>query len=281
MGWFVFLPDLDIHAVSLPFRQRFTGLPLNQIGVSGADVFAWTSLLQGYKRSARLLMPRNIARSIYTAAIAGGVTVDNYKSLDHAVMKLLTRLDGSRESNTYTYFYYASIDTAAHAHGPTAPEVRREVEVLDAALERLHRGLDGRARIVVSSDHGGIDLGPPQKLILDPEEHLATLLRTPPSAEPRAPIFHLVPGAEAEFEEAFRAHFGEQFALLTTGEALELGLYGPLQPAPAVRERMGDYVGISGRRHALIYGTDKSMVQMIGFHGGLDPDEVRIPLVVA
>jgi hypothetical protein len=44
---------------------------------------------------------------------------------------------------------------------------------------------------------------------------------------------------------------------------------------------MGDYLGIAGDRHALIYGTDQAMVQMVGFHGGLDPDEVRIPLIVA
>jgi hypothetical protein len=281
LGWFVFLPDLDLHVVSLPFRQRFTGLPLNEIGVSGADVFGWPSLLQGYRRHARLLMPRSIARSVYTSAIAGGVTVDTYKSLDQAVMRLLNRLGGDRQEPSYTYFYYPNIDSAAHSHGPSSPQVRAEVHVLDAALERLHAGLDGRARIVVSSDHGGIDLSPAQKLILDPEEHLATLLRTPPSGEPRAPLFHVVPGAEQEFEAAFRARFGEHFALLTADEVIELGLLGPETPAAVARERIGDYLGISGGRHALIYGTDQAMVQMSGFHGGLDPDEMRIPLVVA
>jgi hypothetical protein len=196
-------------------------------------------------------------------------------------MRLLTKLSAPADPGSYTYFYSPHVDTVAHAHGPTSPEVRAEVEVLDGALEKLHAGLDGRARIVVSSDHGGIDLGPAEKLILDPEEHLATLLRTPPSGEPRAPVFHVAAGAEAEFEGAFRRRFGVQFALLTADEVIEMGLLGPLPPGPLVRERMGDYWGISGARHALIYGTDQGMVQMTGFHGGLDPDEVRIPLVVA
>jgi hypothetical protein len=281
LGWFAYLPELDIHAISLPFRQRFSGRPLTELGIRGSDVFAWPALLTGYVRHARLLMPRNIAHSIYTSAIAGGVPVDSYKGLDQAVMRLLTRLDGHREPKSYTYFYYPSIDTAAHAHGPTAPQVRAEVEVLDAALERLHAGLDGRARIIVSSDHGGIDVGVAEKRLLEPQEHLSALLKTPPTGEPRAPIFHVVPGAQAEFAELFRERFGEQFALLTAAEVFDLGLLGPPPLSEAGRSRLGDFMALSAGYDALIYATDVGMTQMVGFHGGLSPEEVRIPLIVA
>ncbi|MGE3984701.1 MAG: alkaline phosphatase family protein, partial [Dehalococcoidia bacterium] len=220
-------------------------------------------------------------RSVYTSAIAGGVTVDGYKSLDQAVMRLLTRLDGQREPRTYTYFYYPHVDTAAHAYGPSAPEVRDAVEVLDAALARLHEGLDGRARIILSSDHGGIDVDGAQKRVLASDEHLATLLRTPPTCEPRAPVFHVLPGAETEFADAFRARFGEHFALLTADEVIELGLLGPVPPSETCRSRLGAFMALSEGRDVLIYDTDTGMTQMIGFHGGLLPDEVRIPLVVA
>ncbi len=281
LGWFVYLPELDLHTISLPFRQRFSGRPLADLDVSGADLFAWPALLSGYEREARLLMPRNIAHSIYTGAIAGGVTVDSYKSLDQAVMRLLTRLDGQRDSKTYTYFYYPHIDTAAHAYGPSAPEVRQAVDLLDAALARLHEGLDGRARIVLSSDHGGIDVAASQKWLLDPDEHLATLLKTPPTCEPRAPIFHVLPGAEEEFADAFRVQYGKHFALLTADEVIQLGLLGPVPPSETCRSRLGDFMALSEGRDVLIYGADTGMTQMIGFHGGLLPDEVRIPLIVA
>jgi hypothetical protein len=281
LGWFVYLSGLDVHTISLPFRQRFSGRPLTELGIRGSDVFAWPSLLGNYARQARLLMPRKLVRSVYTGAIAGGVTVDGYKSLDQAVNRLLTRLDAAREPASYTYFYYPDIDTAAHAYGPSASEVREQVELLDAALERLKAGLAGRARIVVSSDHGGIDVDMAHKWMLDPAEPLAALLRTPPSGEPRAPIFHVVPGVAEEFAATFRARFGEQFALLTAAEVLELGLLGPGPASEVGRARLGDFMALSEGHDVLIYAVDQGMTQMAGFHGGLAPDEVRIPLIVA
>jgi hypothetical protein len=196
-------------------------------------------------------------------------------------MRLLTRLDGRHDPKSYTYFYYPGIDSAAHAFGPSSAAVREEVEILDAALERLSGALDGSARVVVSSDHGGIDVDPAQKRLLDPAEHLATLLRTPPSCEPRAPVFHVVPGAEAEFAESFRARFGDHFALLTTQEVQDLGLLGPRAASAVGRARLGDFMALSAGHDVLIYAADQGMTQMIGFHGGLTPDEIRIPLVVA
>jgi hypothetical protein len=120
-----------------------------------------------------------------------------------------------------------------------------------------------------------------EKRLLDPQEHLSVLLKTPPSGEPRAPTFHVVPGAQDEFAELFRERFGEQFALLSAAEVFDLGLLGPPPFSEAGRSRLGDFMALSAGYDALVYATDVGMTQMIGFHGGLSPEEVRIPLIVA
>src|SRR4029078_6899367 len=110
------------------------------------------------------------------------------------------------------------------------------------------------------------------KRMLDPEEHLATLLRTPPSGEPRAPIFHVVPGTAEEFAATFRARFGEQFALLTAAEVLALGFRGRGPASEVGSSRLGDFMALSEGHDVLIYAIDQGMTQMVGFHGGLAPD---------
>jgi hypothetical protein len=118
-------------------------------------------------------------------------------------------------------------------------------------------------------------------VLLNPQDRVASLLKTPPSGEPRAPIFHVKDGASGEFVAAFRARFGERFALLSADEVLALRLLGPRPPSAVTHARMGDFMAIAGGREALIYAVDQGMIEMAGFHGGLDPDEVRIPLVIA
>ena len=280
LGWFVYLPERDLQTITLPFRERFTGNPLSNLGLSGADLFGWRALLSDYEREVRLLMPRNIVESEYTLSAGGDVPADGYRTLQQAVDLLIERLS-TGTAPTYTYFYYPKVDSAVHSHGPSSAAVRQEVEELNDALEHLKNALDGRARIIVSSDHGGIEVDRSRKVLLDPDDRVSLLLMTPPSGEPRAPFFHVRPGAAGDFAEAFRSEFGEQFALLSAQEVVELKLLGPGEPSPVTYSRMGDYMALSAGGEALIYAVDKGMLEMTGFHGGLEPDEMRIPLIVA
>lgn len=280
LGWFVYLPGRNLHTISLPFRERFSARPLETLGVSGSELFNWQALLPSYRAQTQMLMPTAIVDSAYTASLSEGAARDSYDTLDAAVDLLIRRFSQSRPAS-YTYFYYAKVDSTAHDHGPTSPRTRAAVEVLDSALARLFEGLEGRAHIVVSSDHGGIDIDAAHKLILDQDDRPAAMLKTPPSGEPRAPLFHVRAGEQADFAEAFRAQFGEQFALLSADEVFELELLGPGKPSSTTRSRLGDFLAISAGGEALVYARDKGYQSMIGFHGGLDPREMRIPLIVA
>jgi hypothetical protein len=280
LGWFVYLPEQGVQAVALPFRERFTSMSLEELGITGPDLFPWLSLMPRFKREARLLMPRNIADSLYTRSISGETPADTYGALNAGVEALIARLTAT-EGPTYTYFYYPQIDTTAHSRGPTSAAVHAQVQALDVALQRLKDGLGDTARIVVSADHGGIDVDAERKLLLYPDEPIAGMLRTPPSGEPRAPIFHVHAGAEAEFAANFQQRFGRQFALLSTEQVVELGLLGPVELSAVARARLGNFIALSSGREVLVYATDQGMLEMKGFHGGLDPDEVRIPLIVA
>lgn len=279
-GWFVYLPDLDLQVVSLPFRDRFSTRSAESAGLEPARLFDWQPLLPAYDRKTWMLMPGAISRSAYTRSISGGARIEGFNTLDDAVSQLVRRFAGEPEPS-YTYFYYSKVDSTAHDHGPLAAATHAAALRLDEALALLHSHLKGAARIVVSSDHGGIEVDAARKIVIRPEDRAMAMLRTPPSGEPRAPIFHVRPGGGHDFADAFRAGFGQHFALLSLDEVAELGLLGPGGLSAAARARFGDYLALSAGGEALIYGPDKGYLEMAGFHGGLDPREMRIPLIVA
>jgi hypothetical protein len=103
------------------------------------------------------------------------------------------------------------------------------------------------------------------------------MLDAGPHCEPRAPAFHVKHNMHAAFEAEFRSRFGARFALLTVEEADELRLFGQEAMSPETRLRLGHYVALATGPYTLALTHERPMV---GFHGGLQADEVRVPLVV-
>ena len=83
---------------------------------------------------------------------------------------------------SFTYLYSPMVDTVAHRDGPDAPSVRAAVREVDRELERLAGAVQGRARIVVSADHGFVAVPESAKHIVQPGDALLELLAVPPSA---------------------------------------------------------------------------------------------------
>ncbi len=279
-GWFVYLRDRDLHTIALPFVERFSGTPLDQIGTRSDELFTQPPLWATLQRDTALFMNRRIADSTFTRYVSGGHPVWPYDDLDGAMDAISNRVDTSLVS-TFTYLYYSGVDTAAHLHGPSSNAVAARVKQLDVALGRLAETIAGKARIVVSADHGGYDVRREQKLVVEPADGLSELLLTPPAGEPTAPGFHVRPGRLAEFASRFRAWAGDDFVLLTVDELDDLRLLGPEPLSPATLQRIGDFVALSANGRAVVYGLEPAFMNMKGFHGGLMPLEVQVPLVVA
>jgi hypothetical protein len=148
-------------------------------------------------------------------------------------------------------------------------------------MARLAEGIAGRGRLVISADHGQYDVVAAHKLFLSPMEDLTQLLLTPPSGEPNTPTLHARPGRANDAAAIFRKRFGEQFALLSPDDIESLALMGPGRLSAQTRSRLGDFMGLSSAGEMLIYKPDTGIAAMQGYHGGLTPDEVRIPLIVA
>ena len=73
---------------------------------------------------------------------------------------------------TFCTLYLDVVDHAGHDHGPDAPETAAAVRDVDAAMERLGRGLAARGlrdttNLIIISDHGMVALGAGQTVFLD------------------------------------------------------------------------------------------------------------------
>lgn len=182
---------------------------------------------------------------------------------------------------SYTHVYVPQLDTLCHHCGVRDPRVRELLIELDGQMARLHEALEGRTRILISADHGHVNVGPGKVLLLEEHDPLLDDLLCPPTGDGSVPLFHVKPGRHEHFTREFRSRYGASFALLALDEVEELRLLGPEPLSPLARRRFGDYMGIAPDPTTLHYQCSEKHPSLPGIHSGLRSGEMRIPLIVA
>ena len=238
------------------------------------------SWLPRFKHDAAVLHTRRTSSgSVYSNYLSGGAPQQPYEHLSAAVDAVAARIKHAA-APTYTYLYVPFIDAAEHDHGPYSKPVAKTLDDgRSAASRRLAAQLAGRARIVVSADHGLTHVdrqrsGRNQGRRSAARPAAAAAVRR----AARAARSTCATAAANASSSCSTSGFGDTHALLTIDEVDELRLLGPEPLAPETRRRMGDFMAISATPDAINYKPDEPM---LGYHGGLLPDEMRIPLIVA
>ena len=274
-GWFAFLPDRGLSIVPLRFRERGTETRLD---LSPSEVFAADPVQGGFSRTSRTYLPKTFVRDIFSVWARQGSPGRGYSAPGSAARKLVRHVRRCRRPS-YTHLYLTGVDHRSHRTGWASDAVDREVEEVDAALALIRDGLPSSALLVVTADHGQVIVPQERRFALRQGDPLLDLLLAPPSGEPTTPVFHAREGLEREFRSRFQERFADAFVLLSLDEVEELRLYGPMPLSPEMRRRLGTFVGISPRPTSLEYVEQGAEpLSFTGVHGGLRPDEMRVPL---
>jgi hypothetical protein len=281
-GQWTHLTEIQGTAALLPFAARTGGRLLTHLGVTVEQVFPLPTLLARIPRDVCALFPANLVNGVSSIYFSGGRTRQGYETLHEAADLVVERIR-SAEVPTYTYLYSPRIDAETHWLGLKHHGVQAVVNELNVVVERIARCTSDRARIVVAADHGLIDTPVAARHSFRPSADLFSMLRYGSSGDDRVLYFHLRDGAEERLRKRFKTQYGDRFFLITVAEAEELQLFGPGPIAPAVRDRFGDVVLISAGPDVIEYvltGHVGRRVDLNAFHSGLNPGEMRVPLIV-
>ncbi len=276
-GWWTYLPDPGVTATILPFAGRFSEKSLE---IDPRTAFPAPVMPSRYRRSCFWVAPKTISGSVYSRYSSGDAPHSGYQSMTIAVATIERRI-AAADGPTYTYFYIPFVDKAEHDHGPDAPQVTRAFANVRRRLHLLCETLRGRARIIITADHGQIGVSEEHRHILDRRDALISMLRHPPTCEPRFSAFHVRDGERERFAAAFRERLGERFALLTVDDVSALRLLGPTPLSAETHRRLGDFMAIPRGLDVILYEPKPALRAMKGFHGGLTHEEMRVPLILA
>jgi hypothetical protein len=178
------------------------------------------------------------------------------------------------------YGYHPDLDRCGHESGVDSPAWRDAARDVDRLLDTLAGGLPAGAALLVTADHGQINVPAALRYDMAAVPALQSGV-TAVAGEPRVRYLYTVAGALDDVLAAWRAVLGEHAAVLTREEAIDGGWYGPVPPAHA--SRIGDVVVMCRGRAVVLAGgwEPPTVAGLIAYHGSTTAAEMTVPLLVA
>ena len=178
------------------------------------------------------------------------------------------------------YGYLPELDLTGHVRGIDSASWRAQLVQIDRLVEQLVEGLPGDAALLVTADHGILDVPPETRLDLDDDQpDLDDGVRLL-AGDPRARYVHAQPGAAADLLDRWRGVLGDRAWVASRDEAIASGIFGGVDDRHAAR--IGDVVALARGTWAFT-ATEREPgpSRLIAMHGSLSATELAIPLLLA
>lgn len=170
------------------------------------------------------------------------------------------------------YLYVPELDRAGHDRGWQSAEWIDALEELDGLTARLAASLRRDVGLIATADHGMVDVDASGHRIV-PDGLLEGVVHV--AGEPRCLQLHAEGDADA-VADGWRDWLGDSAWVATRQQVIDSGWLGDVHPD--VAPRLGDvFVAVRGRGAVYVDADDPGR-GMIGQHGSLTPDELRVPL---
>ncbi|MFL6162878.1 MAG: alkaline phosphatase family protein [Jatrophihabitantaceae bacterium] len=176
------------------------------------------------------------------------------------------------------YCYNSELDLIGHGCGCHSEAWRLQLTLIDRAVQLLAERLPAGARLLVTADHGMVDVPDEAKVDYDADPELSRDVRAI-AGEGRVRYLHVAPGQLAAVRQRWLDRVGGSMAVLTRDEAIQRGWFGPTVSSLAA-ERIGDLVVLATGPGAVVRRrVEQRLAAMIGQHGALTEDELLVPLL--
>lgn len=238
----------------------------------GVDGLSWQPVETVFERMGRahpavVVTDPKFSGSGLTQAAMRGAHFDGNRDLDE---RLRIALRWCRQGAPLVYVYWAALDKAGHRFGPHSPEWQAALEDFDRALAGFLRQAGGEAQVVLTGDHGMVQVD--RRTDLATTKNLALGVEVI-AGEGRAVHVHADPGQREAVEERWREELGARawvFARSQIPQVIGAGAGCDLVGDLLVMPQGGEVIVDSRTQSA-------ESIAMPGVHGSLTAQEMLIP----
>ncbi|MFE4465788.1 alkaline phosphatase family protein [Oerskovia sp. NPDC056781] len=177
------------------------------------------------------------------------------------------------------YLYWGDVDKAGHHHGWRSRQWGDALSDLDRELGRLARSLPHGTLLIVTADHGMVDVDRSKRWDVAKTPELGRGVDLV-GGEPRAVHVYARPDQSSSVAARWSSVLGDDAIVALREDAVAAGWFGPV--ADHVLPAIGDVVvAMRGRATVVDSRTQTAAsLQLVGVHGSLTRTEMQVPLLV-
>jgi hypothetical protein len=291
--WYIYLEEAKEIIASLLFS------PLGSRGRDLlADKFSPRILFDGrtfYSDLAKsdvksfVFLGRNIARSSYSKVAYRGSELVPYTSSSDMFVNL-RRVLGQVAEKSYYQVYWSTVDTMEHTYGPSFEGSKLELELFmhsffDGFIDRLDKKQARNTLLIITSDHGQIDIEPEKTIYLNRFRKLQEKFRKNPDGKLIEPtgsardVFLHVEDVGSTIAY-LQKKFNGKALVVDTAEAMTKGLFGMGKKSDKFMKRLGQILLLPYSNNTVWYKfANLGKLDLRGHHGSLTPTELIVPFI--
>lgn len=295
--WWTYMKELD---------KIIATLPLVPIGEKGADKIigegADPKILFDGKTIYRILSESKIpsfafaknehAKRAYSKTVLEGSEIIPFADLAGLLAGMRKKISETPGA-AYFYGYWDAIDTASHSYGTHSKKYEEKVSeffrrLRNDFLEKIDKRSADGLLILITSDHGQININPENTIYLNRYQRIVKNLKLSPNGNKILPwgssrdvFLALKKEKVGETFDFLSGIFKGKADVIKTGDAIKNGLFGRGTVNKKFKDRTGDILILPRGNSTIWYehyiGEKISLASM---HGGLSPEEIIVPFAI-
>lgn len=278
-GWFSYIEDTDESIIGLPFVDRFDYDKKLQVNFN--DVFFGESLFGKVNCPVSVITKTDIAKSDYSKWFRADAKVYPYRTLKGA-FQTLSKIITKNSENEFIYLYIDDFDSLCHKCGPDSEEAKVLLEKINDHIEKIAKMHSGKANIIITADHGQVTIENKNFFVINNQDEMMKLLKSPPSGDSRFVCFHVKEECKEEFIKLFNKRYGDYARLISQKELNDMRLLGKEEMTSKAKSRYGDFCALFNKGYAFSYQNGNINRKKLnkGCHSGDTDEEMKIPLII-
>lgn len=181
-----------------------------------------------------------------------------------------------QSDRSLVYAYERELDHCGHVDGCASAAWRRHLIRIDRMCERLRAALPDDVRVIVTGDHGMVDVPTGHQIIAEDDPTLMAGVSAL-AGESRFRQVYVDSDQPRRVAARWRDRLGERAWVRTRDEAIDEGWFGPVDVR--LRERYGHVLVALRSDYAVMTRQFPRELTLIGMHGSMTAAEMTVPLL--